>query len=53
MCCDSGNDFKYSDINGSCEKCGSPTVSGEAFEVCNYSSVDCGACGSAPCNDSC
>lgn len=53
MCCDPANNFSYDSINGECHKCGNDTVNGEAFDVCNHSSVQCDECGYAPCNDSC
>lgn len=51
-CCD-GTDFREEEINGECPDCGNPTVDGEAFECCHYSSTECETCGWAPCDGSC
>ena len=52
MCCDS-TDYTENMINGKCEKCGEPTVDGDAYEQCGYSPTICNECGYAPCDGSC
>ena len=57
MTCCAGNDFKESQITGTCIECGKPIVDigGEKvpFECCPYSPTECETCGWAPCDLSC
>ena len=53
MACWGSTDFKEDEINGTCEECGEPTVYGEAYENCSYSSTECKVCGWSPCDQSC
>jgi hypothetical protein len=51
MCCDG---WDYTDeVDGECPDCGMETSEGVAVTGCNYSSVVCKTCGSAPCDLSC
>lgn len=53
MSCCEPRGYKEEEINGKCKSCGEPTVNGEAYEVCGYSTVECKDCGFAPCDESC
>lgn len=52
MCC-SPNDYKKTEIDGTCPECGEDTVDGAAFISCSYSPIECDVCGFAPCDGSC
>lgn len=52
MCC-SNTGYTRSEINGECPDCGEPTVDGNAYDCCDYSTIQCETCGWAPCNESC
>ena len=52
MCC-APKDYRKGEINGGCPSCGVPTVDGDSYEGCSYSSVICEVCGHAPCDESC
>ena len=51
--CSDGWDYADKYVNGKCPDCGMSTVDGEAQEGCNWSPVECGTCGYAPCDLSC
>lgn len=51
--CSEGSYLPDEQVNGECPDCGSPTVDGEAQEICAWSPVICKTCGSAPCDESC
>ena len=54
MCCDGWClDVEEGDVEDECPECGNGTVNGAAKTGCNYSPIDCGTCGSQPCDDSC
>lgn len=42
-----------SEVTGRCPECDIETIDGEAAHGCNWSPVDCEACGSKPCDGSC
>ena len=52
MCC-AGNEYNKDEIDGECPDCGEPTVDGDAYESCYYSSVECKTCNWKPCDGSC
>jgi hypothetical protein len=51
--CSDGWDLGRENVNGTCHKCGTDTVDGQAVEGCNWSPVLCEECGDAPCDLSC
>lgn len=52
-CCDGIEWEKDDKPDGVCPACGEPTLEGQAWEVCNYSPIECHTCGDAPCDGSC
>ena len=52
MCNEPSGYFKI-EINGNCPDCNQPTIDGDAFEQCAYSTIKCETCGWAPCDGSC
>lgn len=53
MCCWNPSGYKEEEINGVCPICGEPTVDGDAYEQCAWSSEKCEVCHWAPCDGSC
>ena len=54
MCADGWDYRKVAKVIKECPDCGADVDEyGDAVEGCNYSTVDCELCGSAPCDDSC
>ena len=52
MCCESSG-YSEREIDGKCPECDEPTCDGDAYEQCEYSTVDCDTCGYTPCDGSC
>lgn len=50
MPCYGKTDYKEDEIDGECEECGQPTVSGQPYNSCCYSSTQCKKCGWSPCD---
>lgn len=50
MCCDG---WDLGEPDGFCEKCGTPTVEGDAATGCNWGECVCDECGDSPCDQSC
>jgi hypothetical protein len=53
MSCFEPSGYKWEEIDGECPDCGEPTVDGDAYYKCGYSSVICETCNCAPCDLSC
>ena len=52
MCC-SASGYSESEINGECSDCKEPTIDGDAYYNCSYSSTECKTCGTSYCDQSC
>lgn len=53
MSCYGQIDYDESEINGTCDECGQPTIDGCAADSCEYSPTECEKCGWSPCDMSC